>query len=93
MSYWFSDDTCLMMTENGYVDSKNMPLVFKHIDEYIRTVVRDMKHSLLILDGHCSRESIQWHRVCALVDFELVKWPAKTTNILQPCSNAVNKLF
>ena len=51
------------------------------------------KHIVLLVDGHSSRDGVEWITACEKMKNILVRLPANTTHILQPCGQFVNRSF
>ena len=51
------------------------------------------KSLLLLVDGHSSRNGGEWLAACESMNIVVVRLPANTTHILQPCDQFVNRRF
>ena len=89
---WFSSDACVVMVDNGSMTMEIIPIFMAHLDNFFRQFVQQERHYVLLLDGHSSRNGIDW------LDFAkahkcVVQSPANTSHFLQPCDQDVNKAF
>ena len=48
---------------------------------------------MLILDGHASLNSLEWLQYGSENNVEIVRLPANTIHFLQPCDQAINRVF
>ena len=49
------------------------------------------KHIVLLVDGHSSRDGLEWISACERMKIIVVRLPANTAHILQPCDQFVNR--
>ena len=57
-----------------------------------KTISSD-KHIVLLVDGHSSRDGLEWLETCERLNIIVVRLPANTSHILQPCGQYVNRSF
>ena len=90
---WLPSNTSLHVTKSGSVNSEIIVKVVEHI--YAHTVkIVDLRTSILLfVDGHSSRNGSEWLEACEDMNIIVVRLPANTTHILQPCDQLVNKRF
>lgn len=90
---WFSVGTDYLVTKNGSVDKKVIVKVVQHINQHARKTVSPHEHILLLVDGHSSRQWEAWLQECGKHRILVMKLPANTTHLPQPCDQSVNKIF
>ena len=82
---WFPPETALHVTKCGSVDRNIIVKIAKHINRHVRKTIDSGKHVVLLVDGHSSRDGVEWLEVCEKLNIVVVRLPANTTHILQPC--------
>ena len=90
---WFPSDTALHVTKNGSVDRHIIVKIAEHINKHARKTISSDKHIVLLVDGQSSRDGLQWLETCERLNIIVVRLPANTTHILQPCDQYVNRSF
>ena len=90
---WFPTDTELIVTKHGSVDKEVIIKVVQHVNMHARKTVPADEYILLLVDGHSSRQGDVWQQECEKRPILVVKLPANTTHLLQPCDQSVNKTF
>ena len=90
---WFPKENKIVMSKCGSVDREIITSVAHHINDHARKTVAPSLPILLLIDGHSSRNSPQWLDVCHEKKIVVVRLPANTTHILQPCDQSTNKTF
>ena len=90
---WFPKDGVIKCTEKGSMEMSIMPAFIKHLNAYVRSFLPNDVSYLLSLDGHGSRNGVEWLELCSENRCEVVVSPANTSHFLQPCDQFVNKTF
>lgn len=90
---WFPGDAELVVTPHGSIDKAIIVKVIHHINRHARKTVPPNEHILLFLDGHSSRQGDVWLEECHKLRILVIKLPANTTHLLQPCDQSVNRIF
>lgn len=70
-----------------------IPKFIEHLDRFVRQVVPASKDYLLCLDGHSSRNGIEWLELAVEKKCQVVQSPSSTSQKLQPGDRDVNKSF
>ena len=81
------------MSDNGSCEKRLIKLIIEHVNGFVRRFVPENKRFCLTLDGHKSRNGIDWLHYCEEVGCEVVQLPSDTSHFLQACDNKVNKTF
>lgn len=89
----FPRDMELVVTKHGSVDKEVIIKVLQHINMHARKTVPADEYILLLVDGYSSRQADVWLQKCEKRCILVVKLPANTAHLLQPCDQSVNKLF
>lgn len=58
---------------------------------FIKHHVDKQRHVLLLIDGHTSRNGLQWLELCEQYNIFPAPLPSNTTNSLQPCEQDLNR--
>ena len=90
---WFPGDSVIKCTEKSSMEMSVMPAFVKHLNAFVRSFLPQDVTYLLSLDGHGSRNGVEWLDICAAKKCEVVVSPANTSHFLQPCDQFVNKKF
>ena len=69
-----------MSTENGSIDGDIIKAAVNHVNSFIREHVSPHKAVVLVLDGHASRNSMEWLQYSAENNLEIVRLPANTSH-------------
>ena len=65
--------------------------IAEHINNHARKTISSEKHIMLLVDGHSSRDSMEWIETCERLNIIVARLPANTTHILQPCDQLANR--
>lgn len=90
---WMPQDACIVTSENGSMTKDIMPLFMQHLHKAAESggsKRRENERRLLVLDGHGSRNGIDWLDFATDKGWEVVKSPANTSHFLQACDDRVN---
>ena len=75
------------------MDMYTLPSFIEHINSFIHHHVNKGQHILLLLDGHSSRNCLQWLHLCEKYNIISFRLLSNTTKSLQPCGQYVNRSF
>jgi hypothetical protein len=88
LSAWYKEPTIphdwvINVSDNGWTDNKLGLKWLKHFDEHTkeRTVG---SHRLLVLDGHESHNSVEFHQYCEEHKIITLRMPPHSSHLLQP---------
>lgn len=90
---WFPKEAALHVTKCGSVDREIIVKIVHHINSHVRKTLSPSLSILLLVDGHSSRNGLEWLDACERMNIIVVRLPANTTHILQPCDRYVNRRF
>lgn len=90
---WFPEDASIVMSENGYMEKRLVPLYMEHLNRHMRKFVNLSQKYLLTLDGHSSRKGLDWLEAATKNGCEVIQAPANRSHFLQPCDQHLNKAF
>ena len=90
---WFPPETALHVTKCGSVDRNIIVKVAEHINNHVRKTIDSEKNIVLLVDGHSSRDGLEWLEACERLNIVVVRLLANTTHIIQPCDQFVNRTF
>ena len=89
---WCPPSTRIYVTPNGSIDGEVIKDALEHVKKLIRKHVCPEK-SVLILDGHAYRNSLEWLQYGAEKNLKTFRLPANTSHLLQPFDQAINRVF
>lgn len=75
------------------MDTETINHVVCYITKHARKTVLQDEPILILVDGHSSRDGVEWTDTCARLNIAAVKLPENTTHMLQPCEQRTNKVF
>ena len=88
---WFRDDGVILCNEHGSMTSYLLPVFIRHLNTKIRNIVSEDEHVLVTFDGHSSRKGLAWPQESGHSKMIVVRSPANTTHVFQPCAQRLNK--
>ena len=92
-SDWFPSGSFVVGTPNGSMDMSIIKHVIEHINKHYRCVVPKYQKICLALDGHSSRNALDWLKLAKQYNIEIVQSPNNTSHFLQPNDDTVNRCF
>ena len=82
---------CSSRHTNGFVDRHIIVKIAEHINKHARKPISSDKGIVILVDENSSRDGLEWHETCKRLNIIVVRLPASTTHILQPCDQYVNR--
>ena len=87
-SGWLRSECVLRCTLNGSIEEQTLPMFIDHFDNFVRQIVPPDLAVALFLDGHFSRNGIEWVEKAQNRNIEVLVLPANTTHF---CSLVTTK--
>ena len=63
----------------------------KHLNKFVRNFVLQVVHYLLTIDGHSSRNGLEWLQEFSSYGYEVILSPANTSQFCNPVTKGLTK--
>ena len=83
---WCPPSTRICVTKDGSIDGDIIKAAVHHVKSFIQEHVSPDKAVVLVLDGHASRNSMEWLQYSAENNLEIVRLPANTSHFYNPAT-------
>jgi len=90
---WCDGEVGFAMSTNGSMTKEVLVAYIDHFNKHVRKIVPSEKHVALILDGHKSRQGIEWIKYGVERSICAVQGAANTTHYLQPADQYINRVL
>ena len=90
---WFPSDGVIAVSDKGSMTMELLPMFIRHFNRNARRYVNSGESIVITIDGHRSRNGVEWLQLCQQFSIEVVQAPANTTHFLQPCDSHILKSF
>lgn len=88
---WMPDDAVVVDSPNGSMQMNIISQIIEHFARFGRKNLSRDQNILLLLDGHKSRNDVEWLYEAQMRNIEITQLPINTSHFLQPNDQNVNK--